>query len=185
MLRLSEKTFKILLVLCIVCFIVALIMFIIMDFTNFGLLGLNKENGNKGLIDALFYYDSSALHSYISETSLEGRNIVLSIHKVDYVFMTFVLLTEVLCAILVSSKTKKYAIFAIGFAICEFIADIVENVCVDKCILAFPREPANLATMAGNGALVKWIFTILFCVTIIAFLIYYFAVKIKNRKSQE
>ncbi len=182
MINLDKKTFKILMTLCIVCFVIALIAFIVMDFTNFGLIGLNKENGNKGLIDAFFHYDSVTLHNYIKNTSIEGRNIVLNIHKVDYVFMTFVFIAEVLCSILIASKIKKCAIFTILLAIGELIADVIENTSVDKCILAFPNEPINLGTTAGNGALAKWIFTIAFCIMIIAFIFYYF---IKKRKEKE
>lgn len=132
----------------------------------FGIIELIPE----ATVDSEMFYSSETLYQFLSEQGVRGRSGYLSLHLVDYLFITqFYMLLTIIITLLVNklALSVKYR----RFAMIPFVAglfDLLENISVDISILNYPQKLTSLNSILPYFSMLKfaliYISFILICV---------------------
>ncbi len=141
------------------------------------------------MLDATFGYTAEEAYEVINATDGEGYNLSLNIHKLDYAFMAMFFLSELLLLSIPLSRIrgKGKLILASGylFPFGELIADVFENVNLDKVFIGYPQVMTAEVATASLCTKLKWIFTILWLVAFVGAIIAERTALRRYKKSKE
>ncbi len=164
-----------------------LTLFILMTATKLGAVKLAQLNGGYGMFDAKFFYSPQKFYEIITMLGAEGRRHYLQTHLLDYAFLTLFAVVQFTLLSFLYTKLDLSAKFSLLFLpiVGQFFADIAENITIDILIRwEYTVQRHGVVRFATSMTILKWIFMLLWLLTVIVLGILFLQKKLKKIKEE-
>lgn len=147
--------------IALICLVAAIMItaIVLINFTELGVVKLNKLNGDRGMFDTMMFkkHDGSYKdYAYSTMFMMKSAGIRqhLIIHLIDYVFIMSYFILMTLAAI--PFLKGKYQLLAVLVPTGLVLADLIENITIDAALLKFPQRMDALYITSNVFGWIKW-----------------------------
>lgn len=179
----ERKKMKKSLKIALICLIVAIMIttIVLINFTELGVVKLNKLNGNRGMFDTKFGFTADEAYATMYIMRDVGIRQHLIIHLLDYVFIMsyFILMTIAALPFLKS----KFQLLAVLVPMGLVFADLIENITMDVAFIKYPQRMNSLVNTSNVFGWIKWSMLVVWVAFFITIVTLWFLEKRKAKLS--
>lgn len=171
--------------IALICLVIAIMItsFVLMNFTELGVVKLNKLNGNRGMFDTKFGFSADEAYATMYLMRDVGIRQHLIIHLIDYVFIMSYFIVMTLAAL--PFLKEKYQLFAVLVPMGLVFADLIENITMDVAFIKFPVRDNALVSTSNVFGWIKWAMLLVWIGFFITIVTLWFLEKRKVKQSIE
>lgn len=180
----ERKKMKKPLKIALICLVAAIMIttIVLINFTEVGVVKLNRLNGNRGMFDTKFGFTADQAYATMYIMRDAGIRQHLIIHLLDYIFIMsyFILMTLAALPFL----KERYQLLAVLAPIGLVFADLIENITMDVAFITYPVRNNALVNTSNVFGWIKWAMLVVWAAFFITVVIMRFLQKRKAAKPQ-